>query len=223
MVAMLIPISAWIDRNIFVIAPSRVFWGIGRQSSVRFALCRRGAERIMNRAAIWGPSVGVMPGCFAIAARFARPNHWMGELAMNVLSILRSKGSDVITTAPNATVMDAARIMTEKGIGAVLVLDRGRVVGVISERDIVRTVATKGVAALYLEVDQLMSSEVFTRTRSATSDELMTLMTERRIRHVPIVEDHQLYGLVSIGDVVKHRIAETEKEAEALRDYIHAG
>ena len=142
---------------------------------------------------------------------------------MNVLSILRSKGSDVITTAPNATVMDAARIMTEKGIGAVLVLDRGRVVGVISERDIVRTVATKGVAALYLEVDQLMSSEVFTRTRSATSDELMTLMTERRIRHVPIVEDHQLYGLVSIGDVVKHRIAETEKEAEALRDYIHAG
>ncbi len=142
---------------------------------------------------------------------------------MNVLSILRSKGSDVITTSPNATVMDAARIMTEKGIGAVLVLDRGRVVGVISERDIVRTVATKGVAALYLEVDQLMSSEVFTRTRSATSDELMTLMTERRIRHVPIVEDHQLYGLVSIGDVVKHRIAETEKEAEALRDYIHAG
>ncbi|HKJ73666.1 MAG TPA: CBS domain-containing protein [Alphaproteobacteria bacterium] len=142
---------------------------------------------------------------------------------MNVLSILRSKGSDVITTAPNATVMDAARIMTEKGIGAVLVLDRGRVVGVISERDIVRTVATKGVAALYLEVDQLMSSEVFTRTRSATSDELMTLMTERRIRHVPIVEDHQLYGVVSIGDVVKHRIAETEKEAEALRDYIHAG
>jgi CBS domain-containing protein len=141
---------------------------------------------------------------------------------MNVLTILRGKGSEVITIAPTATVMDAARIMTDKRIGAVLVLDKGRVVGVVSERDIVRTVANKGVAALYFEVHQLMTSDVFTSSRDATIDEMMAIMTERRIRHIPIVEDGQLYGLVSIGDVVKYRIEETEKEAEALRDYIHA-
>lgn len=141
---------------------------------------------------------------------------------MNVLTILRSKGSDVITTAPSATVMDAARIMTEKRIGAVLVLDKGKVVGVVSERDIVRTVATQGVAALYFEVRELMTSDVVTCSRGATINEMMAIMTERRIRHIPIVEEGQLYGLVSIGDVVKYRIEETEREAEALRDYIHA-
>jgi CBS domain-containing protein len=146
----------------------------------------------------------------------------MGELAMNVLSILRGKGSEVITTAPTATVMDVARILADKRIGAVLVLDKGKVVGVVSERDIVRTIATRGVAALYLEVHQLMTSDVFTSTRDTTIDDLMAIMTERRIRHIPIVEDGQLYGLVSIGDVVKYRIEETEKEAEALRGYIHA-
>ena len=141
---------------------------------------------------------------------------------MNVLNILRNKGSDVITTAPSATVMDAARVLADKRIGAVLVLEKGRVVGVVSERDIVRTVATRGAAALYIEVRDLMSSDVFTCSRMSTIDEVMALMTDRRIRHVPIVEDGQLYGLVSIGDVVKYRIEETEREAEALRDYIHA-
>jgi CBS domain-containing protein len=146
----------------------------------------------------------------------------MGVLAMNVLAILRGKGSEVITTAPSATVMDAARVMTDKRIGAVLVLDKGRVVGVVSERDIVRTVAMRGAAALYLEVQELMTSDVFTCERAATVDELMAMMTERRIRHIPVVEDGQLYGLVSIGDVVKLRIEETEQEAEALRGYIRA-
>jgi CBS domain-containing protein len=146
----------------------------------------------------------------------------MGVLAMNVLTILRDKGSEVITTAPSATVMDAARVMTDKRIGAVLVLDTGRVVGVVSERDIVRTISTRGAAALYLEVQDLMSSDVFTCRRDATIDELMAMMTERRIRHIPVVEDGQLYGMVSIGDVVKHRIEETEQEAEALRGYIRA-
>ncbi len=141
---------------------------------------------------------------------------------MNVLTILRDKGSEVITTAPSATVMDAARVMTDKRIGAVLVLDTGRVVGVVSERDIVRTISTRGAAALYLEVQDLMSSDVFTCRRDATIDELMAMMTERRIRHIPVVEDGQLYGMVSIGDVVKHRIEETEQEAEALRGYIRA-
>ena len=141
---------------------------------------------------------------------------------MNVHTILRNKGSDVITTAPSATVTDVAKILADKRIGAVLVLDKGRVVGVVSERDIVSTVATKGVAALYLEVHQLMTSDVFTCSRSATVDEVLGMMTERRIRHIPIVEEGQLYGLVSIGDLVKCRIEETEREAEALRDYIHA-
>jgi len=141
---------------------------------------------------------------------------------MNVLTILRDKGSEVITTAPSATVVDAARVMTDKRIGAVLVLDTGRVVGVVSERDIVRTISTRGAAALYLEVQDLMSSDVFTCRRDATIDDLMAMMTERRIRHIPVVEDGQLYGMVSIGDVVKHRIEETEQEAEALRGYIRA-
>ena len=141
---------------------------------------------------------------------------------MNVTTILRSKGNEVITTAPTATVMDTARILAEKRIGAVLVLDKGRVVGVFSERDIVRTVATKGAAALYLEVRELMSSNVLSCDRTATIDEVMAMMTDKRIRHVPVIEDGQLYGLISIGDVVKHRIEETEQEAEALRGYIHA-
>lgn len=141
---------------------------------------------------------------------------------MNVATILRYKGSEVITTAPSATVMDVARTMADKRIGAVLVLDKGHVVGVVSERDIVSIIATRGAAALYLEVRDLMTRDVFSCERSATIDEVMGMMTDRRIRHIPIIEDGQLYGLVSIGDVVKHRIEETEKEAEALRGYIHA-
>jgi CBS domain-containing protein len=155
-------------------------------------------------------------------ARTTGASDRLGELEMNVTTILKQKGSEVITTAPSATVMDVARVMADKRIGAVLVLDKGWVVGVVSERDIVRIIATKGAAALYLEVKQLMTSDVFSCERTATVDEVMGIMTERRIRHIPIIEDGQLYGLVSIGDVVKQRIEETEKEAEALRGYIHA-
>ena len=216
---MLVPIEPIGDRNFFVSAKAaRMLVG---HYPIGAGLFRPACGSIMDAGSVLGTvrREAVLRG--SCSGCPTEPSDG-SELAMNVLTILRNKGSDVITTAPSATVMDAARVLADKRIGAVLVLDKGNVVGVVSERDIVRTVATKGVAALYLEVHELMTSDVFTCSRSATIDEVMAMMTERRIRHIPIVEDSQLYGLISIGDVVKCRIEETEREAEALRGYIHA-
>lgn len=142
---------------------------------------------------------------------------------MNVEAILKGKGDEVTTIDMSTKVSRAAHLLTEKKIGALVVMDGGRVRGIISERDIVRTVSLAGAEALDMEVGQVMTQNVITCTREDTLDQLMSLMTGRRFRHLPVVEEDKLIGIVSIGDVVKHRIAETEMEAEQLRLYIATG
>ena len=140
---------------------------------------------------------------------------------MTVARILAVKGREVFTTQPHQTLQETARLLALKGIGAVVVTGvDGAITGIISERDIVRAVADHGAAALAAPVLEHMTSEVFTATSDASINDIMERMTNSRFRHVPVVDEDQLAGLVSIGDVVKHRIAEIETEHRALREYI---
>jgi len=135
--------------------------------------------------------------------------------------ILSQKGRTVTTIEPERTLGDAVRLLDERRIGAVVVGDGDHaVLGIISERDIVRALAKNGAAALDEPVSRYMTGKVVTCTGRSSISELMELMTERKFRHVPIVEDGRLNGIVSIGDVVKHRVAEIETEHKALREYI---
>ena len=143
---------------------------------------------------------------------------------MLVKHILRDKGRDVVTIAGDATLSEAALLLARKRIGAVVVRDRdGSVAGILSERDVVRAVAEASVHALAQPVSRHMTRNVVTCTETDSVDDLMELMTRKRFRHVPVLADEKLSGIVSIGDVVKTRIAETVREAESLRGYIAAG
>jgi CBS domain-containing protein len=143
---------------------------------------------------------------------------------MLVSHILREKGRDVLAIAPEATLFEAARVLTLNRIGALLVRDaKGAVRGIISERDIVRAVAEGGADALALTVAQRMTKDVATCVENDTIADIMETMTRCRFRHMPVIENGAVAGIVSIGDVVKIRIAETLHEAQALKDYIAAG
>ncbi len=140
---------------------------------------------------------------------------------MNVAHILAEKGRDVFTTQPHRTVREAAEMLADKGVGAVVVADaKMSVVGILSERDIVRAVAHDGAKALDDAVSSHMTPKVVTVGRDATIDQLMEKMTEGRFRHLPVVEDGRLIGLVSIGDVVKRHVSALDGERQALREYI---
>lgn len=142
-------------------------------------------------------------------------------MGMRAGVVLSSKGGDVVTVAPDARVTDAVRLLARHGVGALVVSGDGeRVDGILSERDIVRYLARSGAASLTLQVAEVMTADVFTCGPDTTVDELMALMTGRRIRHVPVVSDGRLVGIVSIGDVVKVRMDELEIEAETLQDYV---
>ena len=139
---------------------------------------------------------------------------------MIVEHILAAKGHDVVTVEPERTLVETARLLDEKRIGAVVVSDADHpVLGIISERDIARAVAQWGAAVLDEPVSQHMTAKLFTCTRSCTVSDLMELMTDRKVRHVPIVEHGRLSGIISIGDVVKHRLAELEAEERLMHDY----
>jgi CBS domain-containing protein len=140
---------------------------------------------------------------------------------MIVKAILSAKGSDVISIEPTASLETAVRTLTEHNIGALLVLgpDR-RVIGILSERDIVRVLAERGAGVLAQPLSQVMTRRVVTCSQSDPVDVLMERMTTGKFRHLPVVEQDQLIGIVSIGDVVKHRLQEMEQESAALRDYI---
>ncbi|WP_339717058.1 CBS domain-containing protein [uncultured Sneathiella sp.] len=143
---------------------------------------------------------------------------------MNVAGILKVKGSDIITARPSDSIEAVANILGEKRIGAVLVVDEsGKLCGVLSERDIVRGLSESGNGCLQLAAADLMTSDLVTTTPSDTIDSVMALMTERRIRHLPVLDEGQLAGFISIGDIVKSRMDEVEREAAALRDYIATG
>jgi CBS domain-containing protein len=141
---------------------------------------------------------------------------------MNVQSILGGKGTDVATIAQTATLAEAVRVLGERKIGALVVSGDGRAIeGIISERDIVRAAASGGGAALDRSVGSVMSTDVVTCAAGDGVDQLMSLMTARRIRHLPVVDDHgHLTGIISIGDVVKARLTELEHENEKLAQYI---
>jgi len=140
---------------------------------------------------------------------------------MIVKTILSAKGGDVISIEPTATLETAVRTLTEHRIGALLVLgpDR-RVVGILSERDIVRVLAAQGAGVLSQPLSQVMTRKVVTCSSSDTIGVIMERMTAGKFRHVPVVEQDQVIGVVSIGDVVKYRLQEMEHESAALRDYI---
>jgi CBS domain-containing protein len=139
---------------------------------------------------------------------------------MNVATILKAKGTDVVTASPIISLGEAARLLTSRRIGAVVVMHGQQVLGILSEREIVKAVAVSGAEALDRPVRDVMTSRVVTCDLNDSVDELMDAMTEGRFRHLPVVHDGELVGIVSIGDVVKHRIAETVMETEALRLYI---
>jgi CBS domain-containing protein len=143
---------------------------------------------------------------------------------VKVGDLLQAKGTAVATVGTTANVSDALAILAEHDVGALVVSDDGqRIAGIVSERDIVRALADRSAAVLAEPVSALMTTEVRTCDPDTTVDELMALMTERRIRHVPVVVDELLAGIVSIGDAVKHRIGELESEAQTMHEYIWHG
>jgi CBS domain-containing protein len=138
---------------------------------------------------------------------------------MKVASIIKSKGTTVLTTLPGATVAAVARELTDKGIGALVVSEDGTtVLGLIAERDIVRGLADHGTKLLQLRVDALMTRSVITCRPEDSLTAVMAQMTRFRVRHIPVVQDGKLQGIVSIGDVVKHRLDDLETEANILRE-----
>ena len=140
---------------------------------------------------------------------------------MTVAHILATKGRDVVTAPPESSIAEIARMLAEHGIGAVVITGHAReVLGIVSERDIVRALAGSGAAALSENVDRHMTRRVTLGTDSMTVTQAMEHMTHGRFRHLPIAEDGRLIGLVSIGDIVKHRLAQIESESQSLREYI---
>lgn len=140
---------------------------------------------------------------------------------MNVEKILQQKGRNVATAETTATLLDIVKLLTSRKIGAVVVVEEGdQVAGIISERDIVRAISEAGEKGLSGIARDYMTSRVITCAKEDTVAELMSSMTAGRFRHLPVVEDGRLVGIVSIGDVVKQRIAEAEQEAQAMREYI---
>jgi CBS domain-containing protein len=142
---------------------------------------------------------------------------------MQVKHILSQKGREVVTITSDATLSEAARLMARRHIGAVVVRSRdGSICGIFSERDLVRAIADESVAALAKTVASRMTRDVTTCVQIDTIEDLMETMTRGRFRHMPVVEDDRLIGIISIGDVVKTRIQETLREADDLREYIAA-
>jgi signal-transduction protein with cAMP-binding, CBS, and nucleotidyltransferase domain len=137
-----------------------------------------------------------------------------------VSQILKSKGAEVVDIERHRSIRDAAELMMAHGIGAVLVRDGTGVCGILSERDIARGVAAEGESAARAAIETLMSVDVVTCAPTDKTDELMTLMTNRRIRHLPVMAGGELVGMVSIGDIVKARLTELESHSEALQTYI---
>jgi CBS domain-containing protein len=144
----------------------------------------------------------------------------MRGVLMTVARIINEKGREVVTTTPDSSLAEVATLLSEKRIGAVLVLDGDAIRGILSERDIVRGLARHGAEVLRKRAADCMTEKVMTCRPQDTIHDVMQKMTAGRFRHLPVVEDGKLLGIVSIGDVVKRRIEEVEREADEIRDYI---
>lgn len=139
---------------------------------------------------------------------------------MSVQAILANKGTEVATAGPDTPLKTIAAELAERKIGALVIVDGDRVCGIVSERDLVRHIASNGGAALEMAVSQCMTAKVISCEPADTIDTVMEKMTSGRFRHLPVISDGQLAGIVSIGDVVKRKIEQTERDAEELKRYI---
>jgi CBS domain-containing protein len=141
---------------------------------------------------------------------------------MLVSQILKLKGDTVFTATPSETISAVAALLHVRGVGALVVLDQGQVVGIVSERDVVRALAERGAGALVEPVSNCMTRDVQFADPGETVNSLLGRMTDRRIRHLPVCHKDRLVGIVSIGDLVKWKVSEMEAEAEGLKSYIAA-
>lgn len=139
---------------------------------------------------------------------------------MRISDVLRGKAKTVVTTSPDTTVVDLLSLLAEHNVGALVVLEGGSVAGIVSERDVVRRLHEFGSDLLQQPLREIMTTHVTTCQPDDTVDDLMRVMTDKRIRHVPVVVNAELVGIVSIGDVVKHRIGELEQERQQLEAYV---
>jgi CBS domain-containing protein len=146
------------------------------------------------------------------------------EIAMTIARIIERRGpSDIIACDCATPVHEVVQTLATKRIGALPVLREGKVVGIVSERDVIYRLAEKGGTCLDLPVEEIMTSPAITVEPATTVDDALSMMTRRRFRHFPVVENGELIGFISIGDLVKHKMDEVQHEAEALRHYITAG
>ena len=139
---------------------------------------------------------------------------------MTLSAILKTKDNKTVTLPPSASIADVCTILAKHRIGTVLIVDKDALCGIVSERDVVRMLAASGGNALQDRVDTCMTNKPVTCTTADTVSLVMERMTNGRFRHIPIVENNKLLGIISIGDVVKYRMAEVEREAQEIRDYI---
>jgi len=139
---------------------------------------------------------------------------------MTVRSILNTKGRQVTTVEPDIKLSAAIKLLVERRIGAVLVMHRSQIEGILSERDIVRVLGERGASVLDEPVSEVMTRKVVDCKETDTVAEIMEMMTTGKFRHLPVIDNNEVVGLISIGDVVKWRVQEYETEQEALRDYI---
>ena len=141
----------------------------------------------------------------------------------NVTDILKIKGKEVLTITPEITVFNALKILAEKNIGALVVTEKEKVLGIFSERDYARKIILKGKSSIDTTVSELMTKDVLYVTPADSIDECMALMSENHIRHLPVIKDEELVGIISIGDVVKHIIKHQKFQIRELEKYIKGG